>query len=80
MTTSDQDRIVEALASEHGAAHVLPYSGDVLACGWDDDHRVGPWLYVYGNGRTSEATRFEVAYALEASDRRNSRIPLRATA
>lgn len=39
MTTPEQDKIIEALAVEHGAVKVLPLRGTdaVLACGWAED-------------------------------------------
>jgi len=52
MTTSEQqDKIIEALAVEHGAVKVLRLrgTGAVLACGWfgsDAGEPVGPWWYV----------------------------------
>lgn len=57
MTSSEQDKIIEALAAEHGAVTVLPLRGTdaVLACGWveafgpdgeHDDEPRGPWWYV----------------------------------
>ncbi len=38
MTSSKQDKIIAALASEHGAVKVLPLRGTdvVLACGWSE--------------------------------------------
>ena len=82
MTTTDQDRAVEAIASEHGGARVLPVDGtgpDVLACGWVDDehggHRVSEWVYIFASGNVYSALRSECADALEASDRHAARIP-----
>ena len=81
--TSDQDRAVEAIANEYGAAHVIPYCTDdddrvlprcILVCGWEDDHRVGPWMMVWPAGAVVAAHRSEVAYALEAADRRTARL------
>lgn len=55
MTTPEQDKIVEALVRQHGAAKVLPLHGTdaVLACGWsswledaNEDNFCGPWWYV----------------------------------
>ena len=81
MTTTDQNRAIEAIAAEYGSAHVIPYCTDdddnvlprcILVCGWDDDHRVGPWMMVWPAGAVVAAHRSEVAYALEASDRRTA--------
>lgn len=43
MTSSEQDKIIEALSVEHGAVKVLPLRGTtaVLACGWIEDEAVG---------------------------------------
>ena len=53
MTSSEQDKIIEALAVEHGAVKVLPLRGTdaVLACGWSAGRDGlpeprGPWWYV----------------------------------
>jgi hypothetical protein len=68
MTTSEQDKIMEALAAEHGAVKVLPLRGTtaVLACGWavDSDSLCaelarGPWWYVPADPATAPAFAHE---------------------
>jgi hypothetical protein len=81
MTTSDQDRVIEQLAAEHCGAKVLPYDKAhlghdyVLACGWFEDadggKRMSPWVLIRADGSTTEPARCEIAYALEADDRRS---------
>ena len=79
--TSDQRRAVEAIAAEYPAVQVIPYATSdddnvlprcILVCGWEDDHRVGPWMMVWPAGAVVAAHRSEVAYALEAADRRTA--------
>ena len=77
MLTREQGAVVEALATVHGAAKVLPLPvdrGAVLACGWDDvvgdgGTRVSDWLYVREDGASSRAHQAEIASALEYADR-----------
>ena len=89
MTTASQQRAVEAIANEYGAANTVPYCTDdddhvlprcILVCGWQDDHRVGPWMMVWPAGAVVAAHRSEVAYALEASDRRTAELKSEASA
>lgn len=52
LTTSEQDKIIEALSVEHGAVKVLPLRGTdaLLACGWTEvlDWRVCPHCHGHG--------------------------------
>lgn len=67
MTTPEQDKIIEALAAEHGAVKVLPLRGAdaVLACGWTAQQPI-PLTPCCAWVRDSD-DRLIATYGLEAS-------------